>query len=238
MPLRVGEFVLKDEGGKRYTLVHTFIDLGITSYYEDAKGHMRKLISYLKFYLDVPTLVALIVFVVIFRAPLTDYFIAPSFKFLSQVFNTPEVATELMIGTISSVIAAIIFTLGGFILLQFYMRNRLSGTFDAFDLQVDGKEEAWGKAKVVYRPWAPDRNGVPVKLLLTRNDIILQGRGLIVNNRYLVGHYTEISRPERRRSGVFLYELDGSGQSWRGQYLYVDPDKEKPAVGKAVWKRV
>lgn len=103
---------------------------------------------------------------------------------------------------------------------------------------MDGKEEEWGMVKIIYPPWSGEPFENPVKLSLEYDDIVMSGDGAIINNRYLIGHYTETGKLERRRSGTFFYVLSGDGQSWRGTYTAIDVDNANPLAGVAVWKRV
>ena len=66
---------------------------------------------------------------------------------------------------------------------------------------------------------------------------VLEGDGMIVDNRYLVGYYSEVGKIERRRSGVFMYERDGSGNVWSGEFIGVSPTEEHPKVSSAKWER-
>lgn len=197
----------------------------------------------IRFYIDIPSAVVLIVLFIVFRDVIITEFIMPISDLLHIDLSKSTPITSIIIAAISSVIATTILGLLGWFIYSNVMRNALSGEFDVYNLVQNSNntnnclEEFWGVVTILYHPFALNRNGVKVKLRLKHDDVILEGSGLIINNRFIVGHYTEISKLERRRSGSFFYTLDGDGASWTGEYQYIDPNESSPKIGNGLWKR-
>jgi len=197
---------------------------------------MKKFLSSLfRFYVDLPLLVAFLILVVVFRAALLDDLLLPVAKQLSRATSN-SVGETLLLGIISNLLTALLLAIFALLFFRQLMRARLSGEYNAF--QVDGETVTpYGTATILFSPLTPDRGGVPVKLRLELQDMKLEGSGLIVNNRLLVGHYTETGKPERRRCGSFFYQLDGNGSTWQGQFLYISPDTAETVSGTGRWTR-
>jgi hypothetical protein len=197
---------------------------------------MKKLFSSLfRFYIDLPLLVAFLILIMLFHAALLDQLLLPLAKQLSEATSN-SVGATLLLGVISNILTALLLAVFALLFFRMLMRARLSGNYNAF--QVDGTNLLpYGTATILFSPLALDIGGVPVKLKLELADMKLEGTGLIVNNRLLIGHYTETGKPERRRCGSFFYQLDGSGQTWQGQFLYVSPDTAETVSGTGRWTR-
>jgi len=197
---------------------------------------MKKLFaSFFRFYIDWPLMLVFVLLVVLFRVALLDELFLPVAKVLSTAASN-SIGATLLLGIISNLFTAFLVAIAGLLFFRQLMRARLSGSYQACQIQ-GSVETPYGTATILFAPLALDRNGVPVKLKLKHNDIELEGRGLIVNNRTMIGHYTEIGKPERRRCGSFFYQLDGNGQSWQGKFVFVSPDKEEIEVGEGKWVR-
>lgn len=197
---------------------------------------MKKFVASLfRFYVDLPLLVAFLLLVVVFRAALLDDLLLPLAKQLSAATSN-SVGATLLLGVISNALTALLLAILALAFFRQLMRARLSGDYNAF--QVDGDTVTpYGKATILFSPLSPDRGGIPVKLRLEHGDMKLEGSGLIVNNRLLIGHYTETGKPERRRCGSFFYQLDGNGHTWQGQFLYISPDTAETVAGTGRWTR-
>ncbi|MGF6531455.1 hypothetical protein P3T20_002236 [Paraburkholderia sp. GAS206C] len=197
---------------------------------------MKKFVSSLfRFYVDLPLLAAFLLLIIIFRSALLDHLLLPVAKQLSAATSN-SVGTTLLLGVISNVLTALLLALLALSFFRHLARARLSGEYNAF--QIDGDiVTPYGKATILFSPLAPDRGGVPVKLRLEDGDMKLEGSGLIVNNRLLIGHYTETGKPERRRCGSFFYQLDGNGHTWQGQFLYISPETAETIAGTGRWIR-
>jgi len=148
------------------------------------------------------------------------------------------IAGLIIAGAASSVMAAFAFGVFGFYLFNWCTKFRLTGTFEASIVEEDGNLTKWGTVEIKYHPLSINTHHTPVKMFLRLNDIILEGDGLIVDNRYLIGHYCETGKTERRRAGSFMYELDGTGTVWSGRYTHIDPENATPLVDNAVWRRL
>jgi hypothetical protein len=198
---------------------------------------MRKLIaSFFRFYVDLPLIVAFIFLIIIFRHALLDELLMPLAKELTAATKN-SVAETLVLGVASNVITAILLAAIAVAFFRYLMRSRLSGKYKA--VQMDGgKEIPYGTATILFSPFALDKGGIPVKLRLVHDDLHLEGQGHIVNNSILIGHYIETGKPERRRCGSFFYRLDGTGDSWQGQFLYVSPDTSETVTGTGKWSRI
>jgi hypothetical protein len=192
--------------------------------------------SLFRFYVDLPLVVFFLLLVVIFRAAIFDELLAPLAKLLTQT-TKDSVLTNLSLGVLSNIITAVLLAVLGLFFFRLLMRARLSGDYKAVELSADNTATDWGTVRILFAPLALDLNGVPVKLQLRNGDVLLEGKGLIVDNRTLVGHYTETGKPERRRCGSFFFQLDGGGQAWTGQFLHISPETSEPTVGKAKWSR-
>lgn len=197
---------------------------------------MKKFVARLfRFYVDLPLLVAFLLLVVVFRAALLDDLLLPLAKQLSAATSN-SVGATLLLGVISNALTALLLAILALAFFRQLMRARLSGDYNAF--QVDGDTVTpYGKATILFSPLSPDRGGIPVQLRLEHGDMKLEGSGLIVNNRLLIGHYTETGKPERRRCGSFFYQLDGNGHTWQGQFLYISPDTAETVAGTGRWTR-
>ena len=156
---------------------------------------------------------------------------------LSGSYDPSSVPQMLLLGITSSLIAAVVFGFLGVFLFGWYSRIRLTGKYNVFEIDEHGNETPWGKVTIKYHPLIANTYHTPVKILLKHNDIIMEGDGQIIDNRYLAGHYSEVGKPERRRSGSFMYELEGSGNVWSGDFICIDPDHQNPVIGKAKWIR-
>jgi len=175
--------------------------------------------------------------IVVYRYFLKDILTA-LFQSLSASFDPLSATHTLILGIISSVIAALIFVFLGVFLLGWYGRIKLTGKYQAFVIEDNGTETDWGTVTIKYYPFSSTTDQTPVKMQLTHKDIVMEGWGLIIDNRYLTGHYTETGKPERRRSGSFMYELDGTGNTWRGDFICIDPVNSGLISGKGKWVKV
>lgn len=196
----------------------------------------KQIASLFRFYVDLPLIVAFILLIIIFRHALLDELLVPFAKELSAATKS-SVAETLILGVISNVITALLLGALAVTFFRLLMRARLSGEYKA--VQIDGGNEmGYGTATILFSPLALDKGGIPVKLKLDHGDLHLEGQGHIVNNSILIGHYIETGKPERRRCGSFFYRLDGTGDSWHGQFLYISPDTAETVTGTGKWSRV
>lgn len=192
--------------------------------------------SLFRFYVDWPLLFVFIAVVWLFRAALVDDLLLPVAKQLATAADN-SVGSALFLGILANLLTSILVAGVGVLLFRRLMRARLSGKYNAF--VINGTQEtAYGTVTILFAPLALDRNGVPVKMRLQHGDVELEGRGLLVNNQLLIGHYTETGKPERRRCGSFFYELDGGGSTWRGNFVFVSPDTAQIVVGDGKWVRI
>jgi len=152
-------------------------------------------------------------------------------------FDPSKSLHMLVLGIVASVIAAFVFGLLGVFLMDWYSKSSLTGKFSAFEKIGDDEWSAWGDVKVKYHPLNASTHHTSVKLQLIDGDKVLEGDGMIVDNRYLVGYYSEVGKIERRRSGAFMYERDGSGDVWAGEFIGVSPTVEHPTASSAKWER-
>lgn len=195
----------------------------------------KTFLNLFRFYIDLPLLVSFVIMVVIFRAALLDELLLPLATQLSAATSN-SIGATLLLGVLSNLITALLLTALALFFFRLLMRATLSGEYKTF--QVEGEKiTPYGTATILFSPLSPDRGGVPVKLKMEHGDMRLEGVGLIVNNRLLIGHYTETGKPERRRCGSFFYQLDGTGQTWQGQFLYISPDTAETVTGTAKWTR-
>jgi len=173
-----------------------------------------------------------VVAVIIFKFVLQPFFL--------KILVAPEKLTALQnfgLSILASVVAAIVFGVLGVFLMGWSARVRHAVDYDVYVIATDNRETPFGTASIRYYPLSATNQHTPVKLQLKFGDIVLDGNGMIVDNRYLAGTYTEVGKPERRRSGSFLYEISGDGSSWAGQYIAIDPSSDDPIVGRAKWIR-
>jgi hypothetical protein len=141
----------------------------------------------------------------------------------------------LATGTISAALSALLFGTVGVMLFGWYTRIRQTGRYKTYDLADSTNPIEWGEVTVKYMPLSGLLKGTALKLCLKHNDVILEGHGLTLRESYMLGYYVETGDPGRRRFGVFLYSIDGSGRQWEGNFLYVDPDSDGIKQGKARW---
>ena len=111
---------------------------------------------------------------------------------LIAAWYSPEsVWHPFLMGVLASVVAAFIFALAGVFVFGWINKFRLIGNYDAFAIDDNGNREPWGTVKISYHPMSTSTHHVPVKLTLTYEDVVLEGDGLIIDNRYIAGHYAE-----------------------------------------------
>ena len=164
-------------------------------------------------------------------------FLGHLFGEIKKNYDPNSLVHAIGTGIVSGILSAVAFGLIGVFVLGWYSKFRLTGKYNAFTVDNDGEEQPWGEVEIRYHPLSDDSHHMSVKLFLQFNDIKLEGDGLIIDNRYLIGHYYEVENTERRRSGAFMYILDGTGTTWSGDYIHIDPDNDRPATDKAVWRR-
>ena len=158
-----------------------------------------------------------------------------SVNMFSTWYDSNSVWHSLVLGIVASITAAIVFGILGVFLFAWSNKMRLTGEYNAFEIDSTGKENKWGKVTIKYHPLSTSNNHPPMKLRLKHDKIIMEGSGMIIDNRYLVGHYCETGEPARRRSGAFMFEISGAGNTWEGRFVYIDPETNSPAEGKAKW---
>lgn len=155
----------------------------------------------------------------------------------AQWFDSTSAWHSLALGVIASIIAAFVFGVLGVFLLGWFNKAKLTGKYEAKEALPDDKWEHWGEVVIKYHPLNASTHHTSVKLRLVSGDKILEGDGLIVDNTYLLGYYTETGETDSRRSGVFMYERDGTGKIWSGEYISISPANQHPAVGRAKWEK-
>jgi len=201
------------------------------------------LARYIRFYIDIPVAVILIVLIVVFREQVVNQLIVPVGNLLHVDMGEATVGANVIVNVVSDIIAAIVITVAVWFIYRTTLRNAASGRFLSFNVLADPQnpgetiEEEWGVATILFHPFSLNKNGVRVKIRIEHKDIILEGSGLMINNRFLVAHYTEVGKIQRRRSGSLFYTLDGEGDVWHGKYQYIDPIEGLPKIGEAVWRR-
>jgi len=156
---------------------------------------------------------------------------------LSADYSSNSFMYTIITGVISSFFAAILLAFIGIVFFNWYQKTLLTGRYKATELILNGDDVDWGVVTIKFIPFETGK-GYAVKLILMHGDIELEGNGRIIDNRYLIGHYVEIGKLERRRMGSFFYELNGAGNAWEGNYVYVDPNESDPKQGRAKWERM
>ena len=187
-----------------------------------------------RFYIDWPLVAVFVVLVIILRSAIVDEMLLPVAKQLSAAADN-SVGATLLLGVLANLLTSVFVAVVGLLFFRMLPRAHLSGDYKAYEVE-NGQDIPYGTATILYSLLAIDRNGVPVKLRLVHGDIELDGRGLLVNNQFLVGYYTETGKL-RRRCGSFHYQLDGDGQTWRGKFVYVSPTTAAIVAGEAKWSR-
>tara|TARA_R110002096_G_C14637306_1_gene725289 strand:+ start:1246 stop:1833 length:588 start_codon:yes stop_codon:yes gene_type:complete len=189
---------------------------------------------------SVPSLITvLVIFLLVYQFLARDLVVCLG-KLLDAWYDQTSVWHPFVVGVAATVITTMIFAVAGVIFLDWFNKCRLTGKYEAFELGKDGETwMPWGIVTIAYHPFSSTTHHTPVKLTLEFNNgddkVLLQGDGIIIDNRYLAGHYAEVGRPERRRSGSFTYEISGQGNEWKGSFVSISPDLSKPTKGEAKW---
>ncbi len=161
-----------------------------------------------------------------------------AYGLISEWYNPESGWHALALGVVAGVVATILFGFLSSFAFGWLSKTRLTGKYQAFDIDQHGNETPWGTVTIKFHPLSKKTDHIPVHLQLNHDNTVMEGDGLIVDNRFLIGHYTDTGNPERRRSGSLMYEKDGNGTSWEGDYLFVDPDIANPTSGHAKWVRI
>lgn len=178
----------------------------------------------------------LVIILLVYNYLLKDLIIT-SFSFVSNWYDSTSFGHSLILGIIASLLAVLIFGFVGVFLLSWYSKMMLTGEYDAFDIDEKNVSTPWGKATIKYYPLSTATHHTAVKIRLKHDDVVMEGDGLIIDNLYLIGHYTDTGKPERRRSGSFIFKLRGGGNIWDGRFVYVDPSVSTPSEGRARWEK-
>jgi hypothetical protein len=191
---------------------------------------------FFRFYVAVPTLLAyLLVFAISYRPTARLFF--KGANWLTTTVNTPTWVDAFLGELVVNAIVTVILGTGLYLILRQKKLQDMTGDFRAFDL-TNGSKEEWGTVKLRYELGVGGLTGVGhrMRLELRHDDVILQGDGIVLQDQHYVGFYSETSRPARRRFGAFFMTLGGDGQSYEGNFVFLDPKTGSPTIGNARWE--
>lgn len=178
-----------------------------------------------------------VIAVLIYKFVLKSY-MDGAYLFVSSNYDPDSFWHAMVLGVVAGIVATVLFGLLSTYAFGWLAKTRLTGEFSALDVDKKGNETRWGEATIKYYPLSKRTDHIPVFLQLIHDEILMEGDGLIVDNQFLIGHYTDAGNPERRRSGSIMFERDGNGTSWEGDFQFVDPNNEHPTTGHAKWVKV
>lgn len=190
-----------------------------------------------RFYIAIPNFLLIVAALIVAWRPIASWIFA-GVSWITLELHLPAWASGFASSFLSDVLAALI--VGSMVLFVLGRRERaaLAGTFDAFDLQTGQPPQAWGKVSLASQLEPTGREGPRMRLRLENKDIILFGEGVVFQNQHFVGFYRETSRLDRRRCGAFFMTMQGGGDEYVGDYIFLDPVTQTPALAHASWKRV
>lgn len=198
--------------------------------------------SIFRMHFSIPSLVTFaVVFALVYHFLARDL-VAYLSTLLNAWYDPTSIWHPFVVGVAATIVTTAIFALAGVLFLDWYNKCRLTGKYNAYELDAQTNTWTdWGVVTISYHPFASTTHHTPVRLRLTFDqggeELVLEGDGIIIDNRYLAGHYAEVSKPERRRSGSFTYEISGQGNEWTGLFVSISPEHSSPTVGQARWVR-
>ena len=188
--------------------------------------------------ISITTAVVIILAGIIVFPPVLGWFISGINFIVVQTQQTIPLPGWLL-NILQSFVANILFLLiGGFVVFALIKRSStyaICGTYNAKDL-TSGEEKDWGDLFIKYDFGKFLKQGTPLKIENKHGDITLYGEGVLIKD-HIIGYYTEISKLQRRRMGSFFMTMDGEGDKWTGESLFMDPDTREVARGKILWKK-
>ena len=193
---------------------------------------LNRLRSSVRFYIAVPEFILLLLVLALFWRPIAEVALGWS-ALLSAKVTVPAWFSDVAVNVVANLIASAIVVVVAIAVLKRRRNHALAGQFDAFDLQ-GGAEVAWGTVELRYPLMSTEPR---MRMRLVRDNVILEGEGLVNKERHFIGFYRETSDIVRRRYGSFMMELHGANNAYTGKYLFVDPDTDSVTVGSAIWKR-
>lgn len=198
------------------------------------KHIFKEIEGYCRLHIDLNTIVIILLIILIFHRAFLG-FVFSSVSFIETKFTIPEWIPGFLIGTLSNFISALILIPIIFWVFRISYKSKLCGKFKAFDI-INGKEEFWGNLKLTYNIFS---NRIRGRMRSDKHDADIIIDAIFERGEYLRGYYIEQKKVNRRRMGAFLLILDGSGDSYSGSYVFVDPKSNNiiPQEGKVKWVR-
>lgn len=203
---------------------------------------MRSLLQSLRglwrIHIDIPAIVFIILVIILINQQGTQVLVGIVDKFADQT-AVPTWMNEITIGVVANILALIIIVPALVWALGLLNKSFLCGEFTAYEItERDGEriEERWGTVHLTYNLFSHRIKG---RLIAQDEDAEIYLEAKFDRGEYLRGHYIESRFRIRRRLGAFLLLLDGTGHSYTGRYVYVDPREEnsRPQTGEARWVR-
>lgn len=195
----------------------------------------RRVRDTLRFYIGIPATVIYIIAFGLLWLPVSASLFG-SIEWIRANASPPQWLNDIVLGIAANVLSALII---GYVIYRLIRNRRLAavcGRFNAFEVEGTTETE-WGTVTIAYELLPTSLFEPQIRCQLERGDTILLGHATIVNNQFLLGHYQETGNLARRRAGSFLFELDGTGDKYEGQFLHISPTEKEPKIGKAIWRR-
>jgi uncharacterized membrane protein YqhA len=193
---------------------------------------LKKLRSSIRFYIAVPEFILTLLVLALFWRPIANVALGWSTLFSAAV-NPPSWLLEVAVNVAANLIASVIVVVAAISFLKRRRNHALAGRFKAFDV-IGGNEVAWGTVELRFPLMSTEPR---MRMLLSHDNVILEGEGYVNKERHFIGYYRETSDIVRRRYGSFMMELHGANNAYADKYLFVDPNTDVVTVGSAIWKR-
>ncbi len=199
----------------------------------------QKIRQFLYIYVGINSFLAILVTIGLLYHFFIKDFIGLIFHAFSENYDSGSLLHAIASGVFASVIGALLFGAIGLFIFGWYKNIILTGKYDAYVKNDDDGYDAWGEVLISYHPLSTNAPHVPVKLRFKYDDIELAGEGMIINNKFLIAYYYEVSNLARSRYGSITYELNAEGNTWTGIYNSVYPDSDstslEPKINEAKW---
>lgn len=196
---------------------------------------MSKFIGRIRFFVDLPSFVILVALAALFWKPVAGA-VFSGVSWVNRTVEPPAWVGSLLLGILGNIIAAAVIGAVLYWLFKKATLNQVCGTFEAFDIR-NGESERWGKLTLRHQLVPLTRLAPRLRFELVNEDVTVLGEGLLTREQHFIGFYREVSKLARRRMGAFFMTLDGSGDAYDGEYVYLDPTTNTPTRGTARWVR-
>jgi len=195
-------------------------------------GVFKTIKKFFNIHFDLPAIIIVLLIISLFYRRIV-YIIFSFIEFLETNLPLPAWGQNIWKDVSVEIFSAVLIAFFIFVIFKIKTKSSLVGDFEAYVIS-DGGERLWGDVKTTYNPFS---NRIKGMLYEKNGDAVIAIDGIFDKGQYLRGYYTEKKKTVRRRMGAFLFTLSGEGDTYRGPYVYVDPETDKPQVCEAKWVR-